>query len=263
MAPKKEQMMHVLGMDYQTFCRNVHPFLRYLANNMDEVHWDDRLHPMNHCDIWPYYVTHIKDTYCVPVADSSLAGDSSLLYSTKYHTTGLKAEVTCDFRGHIVDFKFPAGTANASDFTIHNQRVADGEIVLHPWELGMGDGAYRGCTQLLAKYPENFNYAYDRATRYRSIVVPLTDEQELLNAMVFNPRQRIEHTVGQVSYHALCRTKYRGAYEPLCDAAHITMHLTNMKIRMCSVDATDANGRSRYADVCGPWRHDLPDVHAV
>jgi len=258
MAPKSEQMSHVLGINCSTFRRVCHPLLQHLAATMDEVKWSSRLHPMNHTPIWPYYVTHIKDTFCVPVADSHIRIFSSLLYSTKYHTAGLKCEVTCDFRGHIADSKFPAGTAQAPDYTIHNERVQNGEIVLLPWEYGLADGAYRGCTQLIAKYPIDFNNLYNPATRSHSVYVPLTYEQELLTAMVSHDRQRIEHIVGFVTYHDLFQKKYRGEYSQLRDAVHLTMNMTNVKIRMFAVNATDANGRSRYSDTIGPWQHDLP-----
>ena len=51
-------------------------------------------------------------------------------YSGKYHTTGLKLELTCSFQGHIIDFSFPCSLGGSSDFQIHESRVNSGETNL-------------------------------------------------------------------------------------------------------------------------------------
>ena len=261
MAPKKGQYKHVLGLSYRTFRRTCWPLLAYLRQNLNQVHWSDRLCEHNHTAVWPYYVTSVKDTGCMPIADSVIFRmNGNTLYGTKYHTTGLKFEVTCSLKGHIVDFKFPAGTANTSDFTIHNDRVASGDLVFEPWEICLGDGAYRGARHCLARYPRNFNFIYvQRAGRRRTTPVPLNPAQKATNRTISHDRQRIEHIVGLIQRHDLFETKFGGKLERLRDAVAVTMHMTNMKIKMCGTNSTAENLHSRYADTIGPWPHDLPD----
>ena len=72
-------------------------------------------------------------------------------------------------------------------------------------------------------------------------------------------RQRVEAAVGEINdNHRLFQLAWQGELAPLRDAVHVTVHTTQLAIEMGSVNATPENGYSRYADVCGPWRHDEP-----
>jgi len=256
MFPKKGQFIRVLGFGYKTFRRRCVPLLKELATTMDEVHWADRLHPMNHTANFPFFVTHIVDTTFVKIAEPSHGRFRGAFNSGKYHATGLKLEVSCNFMGHIVDFQFPAGLGITNDNTIWNRRLADGTKVLEPWEYGMGDGIYRGCPQMIAKYPLNFNQIYHPVLR-RYIHVPLTDVQTTANETISEKRQGIEHIVYLcTSKHQLFLQAYQGEYEPLVHAVHIAVHLANVQIKMSSANGTAANGYSRYTDITGPWNHD-------
>ena len=50
--------------------------------------------------------------------------------------------------------------------------------------------------------------------------------------------------------------KWDGGISLLTDLMHVTVQLTNMKIKMCCINGTAANGNSRYSGVVGPWPHD-------
>ena len=113
--------------------------------------------------------------------------------------------------GHIVDFKFPAGLGTVNDNQIHNRRVAAGEKQYLPWEFSLGDGAYRQCPHILAKYPANTNYLYDPHTGKRDVEIPLHPFQQIHNERLNHDRQRIEHIVGLINKkHKLFQCKWQG-----------------------------------------------------
>ena len=127
-----------------------------------------------------------------------------------------------------------------------------------PWEWGIGDRAYFGAVGLLAKFPANHNDTHV----YRgvgNIHVPLTAVQSKANAVITRNRQPIEHIVGLVKGehgHRIFQLKWDGGISLFTDLMHVTVQLTNMKIKMCSINGTAANGNSRYSSVVGPWPHD-------
>ena len=55
------------------------------------------------------------------------------------------------------------------------------------------------------------------------------------------------------AYHAVAGA---GNITTLASLMHVTVHMTNIKIKMCGINGTAANGNSRYFDVVGPWPHD-------
>ena len=168
--------------------------------------------------------------------------------------TGFKMELTCNLMGHIVDFAFPAGLGGASDFAIHQSRVQRGEKVFLPWESQIGDGAYFGATGLIAEFPESFNW---QTVNGRVIKVPLTATQKAARAPIRRERQKIEHIVKMVrGKHNALRLPWDGKTSTLIALVHVTVHMTNIKIKMCGVNGTAANGNSRYSSVIGPWPHD-------
>ena len=224
---------------------------------MQEVRWDDRLSPMNHPADFPRCVTGILDTACIPVADCRDGDYAKYFYSGKYHTTGLKLELTCSFQGHIIDFSFPCSLGGSSDFVIHESRVQSGEKNLLPWEWHLGDGAYFGAVGCIAKFPLNFNDT--QVDGHGAVHVPLTEVQRAANAVISRNRQRVEHIIGLVKGehgHRIFQLKWDGNTTTLASLMHVTVHMTNIKIKMCGVNGTAANGNSRYFDVVGPWPHD-------
>ena len=160
----------------------------------------------------------------------------------------------------MVDFKFPAGLGTTPDSVIHNRRVTSGDKAYLPWEFSLGDGAYRQCPHILAKYPQNTNFMYDPATRARTVAVPLSPYQQAHNERVNHDRQRIEHIVGLINKkHRLFTVKWQGEYRPLIDAVHVTCQLTQLQILRASQNGTRNNGYARYTDTIGAWQHDAPD----
>ena len=67
--PSKEGTKHATGVCYSTSKAKVVPLFAWLASNMNEVNWSDRLHPMNHTTDFPHYVTGLIDTAFVQAAD--------------------------------------------------------------------------------------------------------------------------------------------------------------------------------------------------
>ena len=256
-APTKDQVKRATGLCYTTLLSKVYPLLEHLADVMNEVHWEDRLHEMNHTATFPSVVTTVVDTAFVAIADCRDRDYAALFFSGKYHATGVKLEVTSNLMGHIVDFEFPCALGGSNDHTIHNARVRSGEKRFLDWELCLGDGIYFGADHILAKFPRNYNDVKLRRGGHDIVIkMPLTPEQAAAGREISHDRQRIEHTVGLLNRHRLFRQAWSGHMGPLTWAMHVTCHLTNMKVRMLGINGTAANGYSRYSDVIGPWPHD-------
>ena len=121
-----------------------------------------------------------------------------------------------------------------------------------PWELTLGDGAYRQCSHVLAKYPANTNYLYDPRSRKRDIVIALHPFQQAHNGRLNHNRQRIEHIVGLINKKRKPLTgKWQGEWAPLIDAVNVVCQLTQLQILRASKNGTAANGYSRYTGLIG------------
>ena len=121
----------------------------------------------------------------------------------------------------------------------------------------MGDGAYFGCVGCIAKFPLNFNDTHVPGAGM--VHVPLTEVQRAANSVISRNRQRVEHIIGLVKGehgHRVFQLKWDGNITTLASLMHVTVHMTNIKIKMCGINGTAANGNSRYFDVVGPWPHD-------
>ena len=169
-------------------------------------------------------------------------------------------EVTCNLMGHIVDFQFPAGLGITNDDVIFKRRLRDGTKNYLPYEICIGDGAYRGCEHCLVKFPENYNQLWlpgAGGVRGKFIFFPLSPVQKRANKAISEVRQRVEHMMFLcLSKHKLFRLAYVGDYGPLVSAVHVACQFANLQIKLASANATPANGFSRYRDTIGPWRHD-------
>jgi len=230
MAPTKFQYGRVLDFSYQSFCRHCVPLLEHLSLVMDEVKWADRLHLHNHTANFPYFVTTAVETCYVQISEPQHGRFRSAFNSGKYHATGLKLELTCNLMGHIVDFQFPAGLGTHNDNVIFNRRLLDGTKVFEPWELCLGDGAYRGCPHCLCKFPVNFNDIWLPAPR-RWVHFPLNDVQEAANEAISEIRQRIEHIVHLASTkHRMFQLAFQGTYHNLVHAVHVSVHMAALQI---------------------------------
>ena len=215
LAPSTRQMDHELGCSDTTFRKQCHPLLAHLVLVLDEVHWEDRLDLYNHTEDFPLYVTSIVDTCFVRVGEPVHLLFRHVLNQGKYRACGLKLELTCNFKGDIVDFCFPAGIGITNDNVIHDRRVRSGSKAFLPWEMCLGDGAYRGCLHCIAKFPLNFNQLWDPLRR-RFVHFDLNEAQQEANRMISKPRQRIEHAVFLCSSkHRLFRVVYQGYYPEL------------------------------------------------
>ena len=257
MGLTSRQIPFVLGFCYSTFRTHCLPLLAHLATAMHEVDWDDRLHLMNHTPNFPRYVTFVLDTAFIPVGDPEKTDRAfaALLYQGKYGTTGLKLEVKCSLMGHIVDYKFPASVGTINDNVIHNQRVASGDLVLRDWEVGLADGAYRGCDHILTKFRRDHNRLWDPHRR-SWVHIPHTPAQVKANEMISHDRQRVEHIVKLCTAHDLFKARnWQGEYDPLVNAVNVTVEMTQMQIFHSTRNGNQQNGNSRYADVIGPWPH--------
>lgn len=102
-----------------------------------------------------------------------------------------------------------------------------------PWEWGIGDGAFIGNPNILVAFQNQEGKQ-------------LNDDQLHFNGWFNYWRGRVEHIIGEVKNHDMLSGVFRGSFVLLHAATRLTVHLTNVKIKL---------NPPRYETV-GPWRHE-------
>ena len=209
------------------FHNHVKPDLHYLCEKMNEIHWEDRLSPWNHAYHFPSAVTFMVDTFPVRVSEPEDSALGQVLFNPKYGSCVYKFQCAVTFLGVIPLFTGPhLGTSY--DGNIYE--ATEDKHPTHPSELGVGDGAYVACKQMLCPHRRPPKGA-------------LTEDQLLTNTVISHYRARVEHKNKLLERHNILG-KFRGGLELLMDAAHVQAQTENV----------DAKLHLRYPPV-GPWKH--------
>ena len=207
------------------------PTLCELSKLLDEVHWSDRLDPINHgTDYLAERFTTIFDGTNINVSNiaANNALKSIMFCGSKYNHCCFKIMLGITFTGVIVWYTgMHVGTMN--DQLIYDQYPPP----LLPWEWGIGDGAFKRSWHILVKFTKPTDGVLCR-------------EMVEWNAGFNYWRLRVEHIIGEVKQPAALRGVFRGSYALLQCVVDMTVHLTNVKLKMAL---------PRYETV-GPWRHE-------
>lgn len=213
------------------FYSYVLPILVEFSKVIDEIKWDERLHPMNHgSHMFKDRFTTIFDGTNINVlnvrADKKL---QRLLFSgSKYNHCCVKIMIGITFMGTIVHYTGPhAGTLH--DEKILQQHPPDFE----PWEWGLGDGAFLSNPHILVKHIQPAGGL-------------LTKPQVTINTIFNYWRLRVEHIIGEIKRHDMFDGVFRGSYVTLKSAIDLTVNMTQIKIKL---------SLPRYRTL-GPWGHE-------
>ena len=215
----------------QKFYSRVVPILCTMSELIDEIKWDERLHPMNHgSHMFKERFTTIFDGTNINVAN--LRTDKTLqrllFNGSKYNHCCVKIMVGITFMGTIVHYTAPhIGTMN--DEKILELYPPDFE----EWEWGLGDGAFESNNHILVKYQQPPKGL-------------LTEDRVYMNTIFNYWSLRVEHIIGEIKRHDMLAGVFRGSYILLKSAVDLTVNMTQIKIKLAL---------PRY-ETCGPWGHE-------
>lgn len=131
---------HFGRMSTNNFYDMVCLVLTTFSTAMDEIHYNDRLHPKNHgSGIFEKYVTCFVDTVPIYVSEPKDKQLSDLLMQPKYGGHVYKLQVAINFLGWIVYYSGPHYGTEA-DNTIFEETMH--EHWMYSWEFWCGDGIY-------------------------------------------------------------------------------------------------------------------------
>ena len=146
---------------------------------------------------------------------------------SKYNHCCVKIILGVTFMGTIVHYTGPhIGTMNDN---VILQRYPP---AMEPWEWALGDGAFLNNWHVLVKFQQPANGL-------------LTPEEVYFNVIFNYWRLRVEHIIGEVKNHDMFMGVFRGSNILLKAALDLTVHLTNIKLKMAL---------PRYV-TCGSWGH--------
>jgi len=215
----------------------MHDVADALAQIIDEIVYDDRLHRYNHVGRpFKYHVTAIVDTLPVYIPEPHSFAMRRLLFQPKYGACVWKMQLGITLMGNIVLWTGPH-LGVTSDVSIWRQTAQWHPF--RPWEWWLGDLGYVGALGLL--------YKYKRRTRARGQPPPppLTRAQKYYNNVHEFYRNRVEQIVDVIKSHRLfVKGAYRGSYAHLEPLLTIVGHVTAYELRM-----------SQRFTTYGPWAH--------
>ena len=219
----------------QKFYSRIVPILCSFSQVVDEIQWEDRLHPLNHgSHMFKDRFTTIFDGTNIDV--SNVRTDRNLqrvlFNGSKYNHCCVKIMIGITFQGTIVHYTGP------HIGTMHDEKILEAyPPAFEPWEWGLGDGAFKSNHHILVKYQQPANGI-------------LTADQVAMNTIFNYWRLRVEHIIGEVNRHDMFDGVFRGSYILLKSALDLTVHMTQAKIKF---------SLPRYR-TCGPWGHE-PDAY--
>ena len=214
----------------QKFYTIVVPIMCMFSTVVDEIHWGERLHEMNHgSHFLKDRFTTIFDGTNINV--QNIRKDKRLtrvmFNGSKYNHCCVKLMIGITFFGTIVHYTGPhMGTMN--DEII----LAKYPPAFLPFEWGMGDGAFESNYHIMVKYQQPPNGV-------------LQTYQVYMNTIFNYWRLRVEHIMSEIKRHDMFDGVFRGSYVILKSAIDLTVHMTNIKLK---------SNLPRYR-TCGPWPH--------
>jgi len=226
--PTYRQVYDVLQISDFTFHQKYLPMFEYLSLALNEIQWEDRLSVWNHVPHFPYLVTSMWDTLPIYVLHPVNSLLRKALWNGKYGTTVYKYLLGIDFLGRIVceDGLF-LGTEYDGHLFFRNPH----KHVFERWELGLGDGHFTICPQIITpfKKPHHGNLSF---------------HQQLTNITIAHYRARIEHVNHRFNCHAVFHTEWRGSVTLLNQITKINSHISNVELH-----------RFLAYPPYGPWNH--------
>lgn len=128
--------------------------MRYLAEVMNEINWNDRLSYWNHAYYFSNCVTGMVDTFPVFIQQPEKWETAKEFYNGKYKHTCVKFMMAVDFIGRIIYFD---GSFFGAKYDGHLW-IQNGKRFLNK-ELFLGDQHFSTCEQFITPYraPNNAN----------------------------------------------------------------------------------------------------------
>jgi len=222
--PKNRQASTVLGVSTTTFKRIFYTTAEIMAQRINELDYDLRLSPFNHCIHFPTRVTAMVDTFVIHVSNPVEYRLAKTLYNPKYSGFVLKWQIIVDFLGNYLYMSGPHVLYDGHIFT----NTIDQHAMFH-WELVLGDGHYIGLDHVLAPFKRDH---------------PLSNAELIYNTIHSFYRSRVEHAIRRIKNHLMFNSVFRGSWDVLEWSIKISVHTTQMENRF----------RPKYAYV-GTWLH--------
>jgi len=224
MYPKLRQSSTVMGMSGSQFKSIFYTTLEQMCDSINELDYDIRLSPYNHCIHYPTRVTAIVDTYAIKIANPVDFPLSRALYNPKYSSHVLKWQLVVDLLGNFLVLTGPHVLYDGHIF----QRTMN-EHPLYYWELWLGDGHYIGLPQVLTPFRRDH---------------PLSYSELGYNVIHSFYRSRVEQSIRRIRIHSMFNQVFRGSWNVLDWSMKVIVHTTAVENRF----------RPKYA-YCGPWLH--------
>ena len=218
------------------FYNMVFPVLYDFSMALDEIHYNDRLHPSNHGTgpIFSQFVTLFVDCAPVYVVEPKDEQLQKLLIQPKYGAHVYKIQVAVNFLGWICMYTgLHHGTV--PDNVIYNNTQR--QHPLRSWEFWCGDGIYESCYGVLTRFILAAGAVFTRL-------------EVFMNTYINHYRQRVEHVMHTIKDHAMWNGQHlRCSYAMLDSCMRLTVQLTNMKIK----HAWEDEAYHKYQGYHRPW----------
>jgi len=211
---KWQELSRFLGVSHFTFSKKIIPTLAILANNLNEIHWEDRLDYSNHVPFFPVFFTGIVDTVPIIISQPELYSRSRYFFNPKYKACVVKFQIVISFLGHIIHFSGPH-LGISSDCVIWREYGPQ----LDDWEWIIGDGAYVAEAQMLTPF------------RHKN-KQPLNNEEIYFNALLSHYRARVEHVNAILKSHGIFQGNFRSSINLLTIVVRVLLQFSNVHLKM-------------------------------
>ena len=232
------------------FYEMVVPVLRAFSDAMDEIYYNDRLHPMNHgLGIFANFVTCFVDTAPIYVLEPTNKALRDMLAQPKYGGCVYKFQIAVNFLGWICYYSGPHHGVVPDNVIYHRTYH---QHPLRSWEYWCGDGIYNSCYGVITRFILQARGVF---TRF----------QVFMNRWINRYRQRVEHTMHSIkAHHAMWSgVKFRGSFPMLSLCLKLTVHMTNANIK----HAWEPQAFHKYQGYYAAWPavrchcHIIPMIH--
>jgi len=207
MGPRRRQAVRYLDCSKTYLHETVIPALHFLGSAVDEMQWNRRLLPWNHCPHFPKNVTFMVDTMPIVTYQPQNAQIRSCLYNGKYKDTVYKLELCIDFTGGLIAGSGPH-IGNSYDAHLFLQNYHKHPLLRN--EYGLGDGHYTMLPFMLTptRQPPGGQ---------------MNELQYLRSEYVTFYRSRVEHINARVDSHGIFQSDFRCSLYVLQDVVNVTL----------------------------------------
>jgi len=211
---KWKEFKRFLNISQKKFATKIIPTLSLLANQLNEIHWNDRLNFSNHTPIFPLYFTGMVDTVPIVISQPTKFSHRRFFYNPKYKACVVKIQLVISFLGHIIYFSGPHLGITPDCKIWHENRP-----ILEDDEWILGDGAYVAEAQILSPFRRSPNQS-------------LTEEQLFFNLLISHYRARVEHINSLLKFHGIYQGNFRSSVDLLVIAVRIHLHFISVQLKM-------------------------------